>query len=62
MQRETPATCPYCGERLLLLIDESAGEQRYTEDCQVCCCPILVTVHMTTAGGFDFVETRREND
>lgn len=33
--------CPYCGESIIVLIDYSAGEQTYYEDCSVCCCPIL---------------------
>lgn len=36
--------CPYCGESIEILIDDSAGDQRYIEDCQVCCRPIAVTV------------------
>ena len=32
--------CPYCGEPLALWVDRSAGEQRYIEDCAVCCRPI----------------------
>jgi hypothetical protein len=37
--------CPYCGERIKVLIDSSDIEQQYIEDCQVCCKPInfLVT-------------------
>lgn len=36
--------CPYCGEPIELLIDDSIDEQRYIEDCQVCCRPIRVAV------------------
>lgn len=36
--------CPYCGEPITLLIDDSVDRQRYVEDCQVCCRPIEVTV------------------
>ena len=39
-----PVHCPYCGEPLELLLDASAGEQDYIEDCQVCCRPISVHV------------------
>jgi len=42
-----PATdiqCPYCGETISVLIDDSAGAQRYVEDCQVCCRPIEIAV------------------
>lgn len=33
--------CPYCGEIIDVLIDNSAGDQEYYEDCSVCCRPIL---------------------
>lgn len=44
------AACPYCGEIIELLIDELAGEQRYVEDCQVCCRPIEVAVSLDEDG------------
>ena len=36
--------CPYCGEAISILVDESLPEQQYTEDCQVCCRPIVLDV------------------
>ena len=36
--------CPCCGEPVQLLVDASAGVQRYIEDCQVCCRPMVVDV------------------
>jgi hypothetical protein len=33
--------CPYCGEPGEALLDLSGGDQRYIEDCAVCCRPIL---------------------
>lgn len=42
--------CPYCGESLELLVDASAGDQQYTEDCQVCCQPMVVQVRFDEAG------------
>ncbi len=41
--------CPYCGEQIELAIDCSVEQQEYTEDCSVCCRPIIVTV--TSAEG-----------
>jgi transcription elongation factor Elf1 len=32
--------CPYCGEEISMVLDLSAGSQRYVEDCEVCCNPI----------------------
>ncbi|MGV8940614.1 MAG: CPXCG motif-containing cysteine-rich protein [Lysobacter sp.] len=39
-----PIHCPCCGELVELLIDDSIEQQDYTEDCQVCCRPIRVSV------------------
>ncbi len=41
---ETKISCPYCGESINVLIDCSQGNQEYTEDCQVCCRPIVFRV------------------
>ena len=41
---EYDVTCPFCAERITLLIDASEGSQDYIEDCQVCCRPIEVAV------------------
>lgn len=42
--------CPYCGEPIELIVDDSAGDQRYIEDCQVCCRPIVVAVSVDDDG------------
>lgn len=42
--------CPYCGEAIELSIDGSAGDQRYIEDCQVCCRPIVVDLRLDDDG------------
>lgn len=46
MLPSTQVECPYCGEPIDLLVDDSAGDQQYIEDCQVCCRPILVTIYV----------------
>ena len=52
--------CPYCGEGLELLLDTSAGEQAYVEDCAVCCRPIECRL---CQDGADWrVEVRRDDD
>lgn len=50
MVESLSASCPYCGESIELLVDASAGSQRYVEDCQVCCRPMVVTVLVDAAG------------
>ena len=37
-------SCPYCGEDIDLLIDQSIPQQSYVEDCEVCCRPINLKV------------------
>lgn len=34
--------CPHCWSRISMLLDLSRGGQRYVEDCEVCCRPILI--------------------
>jgi len=43
-------SCPYCGEQIELIIDESVEKQQYIEDCEVCCRPINIGVSITLAG------------
>jgi len=57
---ERRITCPYCAETLLVLLDPSELGQTYTEDCQVCCAPVLFDLQ-----GSDediFVTVRREDE
>lgn len=42
--------CPYCGEIITLVLDASAGAQRYIEDCAVCCRPITVAMEVDADG------------
>jgi hypothetical protein len=44
-------TCPSCGERIVVPVDQSAGdEQQYVEDCPVCCNPNVVHVELLGLG------------
>ncbi|MET0289576.1 MAG: CPXCG motif-containing cysteine-rich protein [Pseudoxanthomonas sp.] len=36
--------CPYCGEPQDVAVDDSAGDQQYFEDCQICCKPMWLSV------------------
>ena len=42
MEIEHFFTCPYCWQEISFVLDLSAGEQSYIEDCEVCCRPIQV--------------------
>jgi len=41
--------CPYCWQRIEVLVDGSVPRQEYVEDCSVCCRPIVITA--VTSGG-----------
>ena len=56
-----PTHCPYCGERIELVVDSSAGEEEYIEDCSVCCRPMVVVIAMDEDGRVS-VMTRQENE
>jgi hypothetical protein len=50
MLDEVEVSCPYCWQTISLLVDTSAGSQAYTEDCHVCCRPILVRLSVDLDG------------
>ena len=47
---EQAISCPYCGEMITILVDDSLPEQQYVEDCQVCCRPIVVNAVVGSDG------------
>ena len=42
---EHKIVCPNCGELITIVIDASISEQKYTEDCFVCCKPIVIKIN-----------------
>jgi len=54
-------TCPYCGVSGDLIVDCTVLDQQYTEDCQVCCRPMTVRVHVSGDFGPE-VMVGREDD
>jgi len=44
--REQAIQCPYCGEHISILVDCSVEDQSYIEDCEVCCRPINLSIHV----------------
>jgi endogenous inhibitor of DNA gyrase (YacG/DUF329 family) len=52
--------CPYCGEAVEAVLDLSAGDQQYIEDCPVCCRPVLF--ELRTDGCQWSLAVRTEND
>lgn len=62
MLTEYNIDCPYCGERITVLLDTSIPQQEYIEDCQVCCSPIVFEVSLDTIDNQLTVNVRRDND
>jgi hypothetical protein len=58
---EKTISCPYCDEAITVLVDNSVPEQRYVEDCEVCCRPIVMDVSADADGGVTVV-ARSENE
>lgn len=59
--QSTWVDCPYCGERIELIVDCSEPEQEYIEDCEVCCRPITVAINVSDDGTVG-ADVRQENE
>jgi len=53
--------CPYCLEHVEITVDLTAGSQKYTEDCEVCCNPILLDIRLE-GGEVVSIDAERENE
>ena len=58
---ERSILCPYCGEKIEIILDISAPAQEYFEDCFVCCRPILIC-YQVDFGEVAELETRAEGE
>ncbi|MBJ88396.1 MAG: CPXCG motif-containing cysteine-rich protein [Woeseia sp.] len=45
--------CPFCDERISIIIDPSIERQNYIEDCEVCCQPIEISCSVNSADSID---------
>lgn len=54
--------CPYCGEPFETVVDLSGGDQRYIEDCPVCCRPIEFQIRVDARGELLEVRTSSQDD
>ena len=60
MDRQAPAAvssvverriaCPFCAASITVLLDLSAGDQAYFEDCEVCCQPMQIAFAVDGGG------------
>lgn len=53
--------CPYCGEPAEVVVDLSVAVQAYTEDCPVCCRPMVLRIEVA-ADGVPAVAAGREDE
>lgn len=61
MIEEVQVTCPACWETVTLVVDLSAGSTSYTEDCEVCCRPMVVQVQVDASDNWA-VDVYAENE
>lgn len=47
--------CPYCGERIDVIVDCSLIPADYIEDCSVCCSPMRIHVLIDDAGEMEVI-------
>ncbi|MFV1873411.1 MAG: CPXCG motif-containing cysteine-rich protein [Oleiphilus sp.] len=58
---ETDIDCPYCGEKISVVVEVLDENQEYIEDCQVCCRPITFDILIANDGS-PAIYVRSEND
>lgn len=57
-----PYDCAFCGEANDVFVDGSGARiQKFTEDCEVCCRPNLLTISIERDGWIN-IEVEREYD
>lgn len=59
--RTAALQCPYCWERIDVLVDCSIEHQQYIEDCSVCCRPIIIDV-VASEGEVLSIDGRSEDE
>ncbi|HHD75533.1 MAG TPA: CPXCG motif-containing cysteine-rich protein [Campylobacterales bacterium] len=40
-------TCPYCWERISMVLEPDEVSSQYIEDCEICCRPIELDFHFS---------------
>jgi transcription elongation factor Elf1 len=53
METEHFFTCPYCWQKISMVLDLSVAEQTYVEDCEVCCRPVRIAY---SAADFELID------
>jgi len=51
LETDAAYSCPYCGEENYVGVDPTAGSRQVlTEDCPVCCSPIVFSIRIDVDG------------
>lgn len=58
---DTTVTCPYCYSNFTTTVDVTAGSQEYYEDCQVCCNPLQLFIHIDADGEITRIDVQPGN-
>ena len=53
-------SCPYCWERISMILDSSEEDSDYIEDCEVCCRPIELSFKFSGEHLVDFQASAME--
>jgi len=53
-------TCPYCWQRISMILDSSEEDNDYIEDCEVCCRPIELIFKLSSDRLINFEAKRME--
>jgi hypothetical protein len=58
---EIEVHCPYCNSPFAIEAEPALAEQRFIEDCPVCCAPIEFELNAGSDGGWQLT-ARRDDD
>jgi hypothetical protein len=58
--KNAKVVCPYCSTCIEIVVDCSAGSQRYVEDCSVCCRPMEVSLQVHGDGAMKVTVERED--
>ena len=56
------SSCPWCGSKLTVRIDNTTDDLELIEDCEICCAPIVFRVDRDLSGHINGVFAIRENE
>lgn len=62
LEQNQSVSCPYCGEMVGLVVNNTIACQEFVEDCQVCCRPILFSVTVDEDGEIVELQARSEDE